>query len=234
MTTAGDRRAELISALAEVRRTIHDAATSAGRDPDSITLVAVTKTFPVSDAAILVDLGVSDLGESRDQEARAKAAQLPEPRWHFVGQLQTNKCRSVAGYASVVHAVDRAAVADALAAGVSRADRPPLRVLIQVSLDGDPARGGVPASEVLHLAEHIAGNPQLVLCGVMAIAPREAAPDAAFGALAETAARLRAEHPDADWISAGMSGDLVEAITNGATHVRVGSALLGRRAPVVG
>ncbi|MGI8882415.1 MAG: YggS family pyridoxal phosphate-dependent enzyme [Jatrophihabitans sp.] len=236
MTGPGDsaRRAELVAALAEVRRVIHDAATAVERDPRSVTLVAVTKTFPVADAAILAELGVLDLGESRDQEAKPKALELPEPRWHFVGRLQTNKCRSVAGYSSAVHTVDRAAVADALAAGVLRAERPPLRALIQVSLDGDPARGGTPASGVAALAEHIDAIPELMLSGVMAVAPRDSVPDEAFDALAAIAAKLRAEHPDASWISAGMSADLVPAIRNGATHVRVGSALLGRREPVVG
>lgn len=228
------RRAALVAALAEIRRAIHDAATAAGRDPRSVTLVAVTKTFPASDAAILVELGVLDLGESRDQEARPKALEVPEPRWHFVGRLQTNKCRSVASYASAVHTIDRVAVADALAAGVQRAERAPLRALIQVSIDGDPTRGGTPAAEVPAFAEHIAAIPELVLSGVMAVAPRDSVPDEAFDALAVVAAQLRADHPDATWISAGMSADLAAAIKNGATHVRVGTALLGRREPVVG
>jgi pyridoxal phosphate enzyme (YggS family) len=229
-----DRRAELASALDGLRKRIARAAEAAGRDPAEITLIAITKTFPVSDVAVLLELGVRDIGENRDKEARVKSAALPEARWHFVGRLQRNKCRSAAGYASVVHSVDRIELVDALAAGVTRAGRDPLDALVQISLDGDPARGGAYGPAVGQVADAIAGSPGLRLAGVMAVAPLGADPDGAFAILARQSEELRRNHPDADWISAGMSEDLESAIAHGATHLRVGSALLGRREPVLG
>jgi len=234
-----DRRAELVAGLAAVRGRLADASASTGRDPHTITLVAVTKGFPASDVASLATLGITDIGESRDQEARAKVAELADRpeltalTWHFVGRLQTNKCRSIARYASVVHSVDRIEVATALAAGAQRAERH-LDVFIQVSLDDDPTRGGVPAAELAPLADHVATQDALRLLGVMAVAPLGADPDIAFEQLAGIAARLRADHLEATAISAGMSADLESAIRHGATHLRVGSALLGRRTPTFG
>jgi hypothetical protein len=240
-----DRRAELVAGLAGVRGRLADASADVGRDPHAITLVAVTKGFPASDVASLATLGVTDIGENRDQEARAKVAELADRpdlseftaltalRWHFVGRLQTNKCRSIARYADVVHSVDRIEVATALAAGAQRAERH-LDVFIQVSLDDDPTRGGVPTAELALLADHVATQDALRLLGLMAVAPLGADPDEAFARLAGIAERLRADHPDATAISAGMSADLESAIRNGATHVRVGSALLGRRTPTFG
>jgi PLP dependent protein len=217
-----------------VRSRIATAAEAAGRPAGEITLIAVTKTFPASDAALLVELGVADLGESRDQEARVKTAEVPAARWHFVGRLQRNKCRSVARYAAAVHSVDRLELVSALADGVRRAERPALLALVQVSVDGDPERGGAVAPAVGEIAAAIADAAELELAGVMAVAPLGADPDAAFAAVREIAAGVRAGHPDATWISAGMSADLESAVAHGATHVRVGSALLGRRASIVG
>jgi PLP dependent protein len=234
------RSAEIAANLAEVRGRIAAACASAGRDPAEVTLVAVTKTFGVDDVRRLLALGVADVAENRDQEARSKVAALaadppPAPaRWHFVGRLQRNKCRSVAGYAAVVHAVDRVELVDALAAGARRANRAGLDVLIQVSLDGDPARGGVLPAGLPALAGAVAAAEPLRLLGVMAVAPQGADPDTAFAQLATVAAALRADHPEATAISAGMSGDLEAAIRRGATHVRIGTALLGGRAPAVG
>jgi len=235
-----DRQAELVARLAAVRGRLGDACAVVSRDPHSITFVAVTKGFPASDVASVATLGLTDIGESRDQEARAKIAELdastwplPELSWHFVGRLQTNKCRFVARYADVVHSVDRVEVATALAAGAQRAQRH-VDVFAQVSLDDDPSRGGVVAAELPPLAEHITGQESLRLLGVMAVAPLGADPDPAFERLAAIAARLRAEHPEAVAISAGMSADLESAVRYGATHVRVGSALLGRRTPTFG
>lgn len=238
----GERRAELVGGLAAVRTRLADACADAGRDPRSVTLVAVTKTYPAGDVVTLVELGVLDVGESRDQEAVAKVAAvrsaLPlgsiEPRWHFVGRLQSRKARSVASYATAVHSLDRAELVDRLSDGVARAGRPPLQVFIQVSLDGDPTRGGVLPAGVPALADAVAADPHLVLRGLMAVAPMGADPDAAFSRLADVSATLRAEHPDADAISAGMSGDLAAAVRHGSTHVRVGTALLGRRPPLFG
>jgi pyridoxal phosphate enzyme (YggS family) len=242
----GERQAELVSSLGALRSRIADACVAAGRDPHSVTLIAVTKTYPATDVAALAALGVADIGESRDQEAAAKVdavAELlrtapagvpPQLRWHFVGRLQARKARSVACYAAAVHSVDRTELVARLAAGVARAGRARLDVFVQVSLDGDPARGGVLGDHVVSLADDIAGRAELRLRGVMAVAPMGADPDAAFAELAVTAARLRAHHPQASAISAGMSADLEAAVAHGSTHVRVGSALLGRRSPVFG
>jgi pyridoxal phosphate enzyme (YggS family) len=206
-----------------------------------VLLVAVTKTYPATDVATLVRMGIEDVGESRDQEARAKVDEVAQliaggsaPRWHFVGRLQSRKCRSVASYAAAVHSLDRAELAVKLADGVEAAGRPPLEVFVQVSLDADPDRGGVPADGVAAVAAAIAEQAQLRLRGVMAVPPLGSDPDAAFARLAEVSQVMCAEHPGADAISAGMSDDLEAAIRHGSTHVRVGSALLGRRSPVFG
>jgi PLP dependent protein len=232
------RAAELVGSLGTVRARIADACEAAGRDPRSVTLIAVTKTYPASDVAALAQLGVLDVGESKDQEARAKVRELAGAvpvRWHLVGRLQTNKARSVVGYAFAVHSVDRPKLARALADAVAREQRAqPLEVFVQVSLDGDPDRGGVRADELDALADLVAAREQLVLRGVMAVAPMQVDPDRAFAQLAELAERVRRNHPGAHAISAGMSNDLEAAIEHGATHVRVGTALLGRRDPTFG
>jgi pyridoxal phosphate enzyme (YggS family) len=223
-----------------VEERIAAACSAAGRPRTSVTLVVVTKTFPAADVRRLAGLGVHDVGESRDQEAAAKAAELAALplRWHYVGRLQSNKARSVASYATVVHSVDRANLLGPLGSGAERAGRD-VRVLLQVSLDGDPARGGVPVPEgdggydaLLRLADQVAGAPALRLSGLMAVAPRDADPAAAFERLARVSARLRSAHPEAGWVSAGMSGDLEAAVAAGATHLRVGSAILGSRPPL--
>jgi PLP dependent protein len=227
-----DGRTEQIgSALARVRARIDAACAGAGRDPAELTLVAVTKTFPVEDGRRLLALGVPDLGEARDQEARVKARALPEARWHFVGRLQRNKARSVASYATLVHSLDRLELVEALAAGVRRAGRD-LDVLVQVSLDGDRTRGGAATADVESLADAAEATGLLRPAGVMAIAPLGTDPDAAFAELARVSERLRSHRPDAAVVSAGMSGDLEAAVRHGATHLRIGTALLGDRPPV--
>ncbi|SDZ07753.1 hypothetical protein SAMN05444365_105204 [Micromonospora pattaloongensis] len=236
------RRAELADNLAGVRARVADACAAAGRDPASVALIAVTKTYPASDVALLAGLGVTDVGENRDQEAAAKAAAVAAAgatvRWHFVGQLQRNKSRSVVGYADVVQSVDSVRLAAALAEAARRhrpASRPPLDVLVQVSIDGDPARGGAlpdaadPDRGLWPVAEAVAGTDALRLAGLMAVAPLGWPPESAFDRLAAIAARVRADFPGATLLSAGMSADLEAAIAHGATHVRVGSALLGMR-----
>ncbi len=202
-------------------------------------MVAVTKTYPADDVLHLAGLGVSDVGENRDQEAAPKAAVVraaaPHVRWHFVGQLQRNKCRSVVGYADVVHSVDNVRLAGVLGAAAERGRDRPLDVLVQVNLDGAPGRGGALADDtdpdrcLGRVAAEVARHGSLRLAGVMAVAPLDRPSEPAFARLAEIAARLRIDYPDAVAISAGMSGDLEAAIANGATHVRVGSALLGMR-----
>jgi hypothetical protein len=235
-TPVDERAAEIASALAGIRTRISDICAATARDPRSVTLVAVTKTHPLADVQTLLRLGVFDIGESRDQEARSKVAGLnaEAARWHFVGRLQRRKARSVASYAFAVHSVDRLELVAALADAVDLARRAPIEVFVQVSLDGDPARGGAAEPQVAPLAAAIAGRPELNLAGVMAVAPLGTDPDRAFGRLAEVAARVRRDHPAATAISAGMSEDLAAALRHGSTHVRVGSALLGRRGPVVG
>ena len=231
---AASRRAELVSNLAEVRERIDAACAAAGSDPSGLTLIAVTKTWPASDVRLLAGLGIKDVGENRDAEAAPKAAACLDLdlRWHFIGQLQTNKAGSVAQYADFVHSVDRARLVRALGTAARRADRT-LGCLIEVSLDGDPARGGALAAAVPALAEAVAEEKGLVLAGVMAIAPLAADPAAAFAGLAGSAAAVRAVSPAATMISAGMSGDLEAAVAAGATHLRIGTALLGVRGPLV-
>ncbi|WP_432871613.1 YggS family pyridoxal phosphate-dependent enzyme [Microbispora rosea] len=235
----GDRREDLAAALAEVERRIDDACRAAGRSRSEITLIAVTKTYPASDVRLLAELGVSHVGENRDQEAAAKAAECAGLglTWHFIGQLQTNKVRSVASYAHMVHSVDRPRLVDALGREAVRAGRE-VDCLIQVALDATPGeggagRGGAAPQEVPALAGLVAKTEGLRLRGVMAVAPLGEDPSAAFARLRAVAERVREEHPAADVISAGMSGDIPQAVANGATHLRVGTALLGRRKPFV-
>ncbi|HEY6595759.1 MAG TPA: YggS family pyridoxal phosphate-dependent enzyme [Asanoa sp.] len=235
------RRAELAANVAAVRGRIARACAAAGRAADEVTLVAVSKTFPASDVALLADLGVTDIGENRDQEAAAKVAAVAAEgiavRWHFVGRLQRNKARSVASYADVVESVDSVRLAEALAAGAERAGRR-LEVLVQVSLDADPGRGGALADpgdddrSLDRVAAAVAAAPALDLAGLMAIAPLDRSADAAFATLAGIAERFRVDHPTATVLSAGMSHDLESAVAHGTTQVRIGSALLGPRGPL--
>ncbi|RZS82907.1 hypothetical protein EV189_3304 [Motilibacter rhizosphaerae] len=226
------RPEELAARLEEVRTRIAAACAGAGREPGSVTLVAVTKTHPASDVRVLAGLGVGEVAENREQEARPKHAECADLglRWRFVGQLQTNKAAAVAGFADVVESVDRQRLVAALARAAERRGRA-LEVLLQVALDppGAPGRGGAAPEDVPALAEAVAGEPALVLGGLMAVAPRGADPAPAFAVLAGVHARLLREHPSARVLSAGMSGDLEQAVAAGATHVRIGSALLGNR-----
>ena len=232
-----NRTAELRASLAAVYERIGAACAAAARPPAAVRLVAVTKMFPASDVVALSELGVSDVGENRDQEAAPKAAacaaQGVSLTWHFVGQLQANKAASVVSYADVVHSVDRPGLVRALsrravAAGRAEAGRE-LRCLIQVSLDGQAGRGGAQPGDVPGLADAIAAADGLTLDGVMAVAPLGAPARPAFAQLADIADIIRSAHPAAREISAGMSGDLEEAIAEGATLVRIGTALLGGR-----
>ena len=232
--TGPGRREELALRLAEVRDRIAKACEAAGRDVSELTLIAVTKTKPASDVRLLRELGVRDIGENRDAEAAPKAAECADLdlTWHFVGQLQTNKCASVARYASVVHSVDRPRLISALGKAARRAGRV-IECLVEVSLDGDPARGGAVPDQVPALAEALAAEEGLVLGGVMAIAPLSMPPADAFARLLVSAAAVREVRPGATVVSAGMSGDLEAAVEAGATHLRIGTALLGDRGPRV-
>lgn len=247
--TETERTAELEQNLAALRERIAAACAAAGRAPDEVTLVAVTKFFPAQDVLRLIELGQREFGENRDQEASAKAAQVadslrlhslltfphPEPirpTWHFIGQLQTNKVRSVVSYADVIHSVDRLKLVAALDEAAVHAGRTPT-CLVQVNLDPDAAgRGGAEPGEVGRIADAVAQARALRLGGLMAVAPLGADPGAAFERLAEIADKVRGAHAEAVSLSAGMSGDLEAAVAAGATHVRVGSALLGRRPPL--
>ena len=227
-----DRAAELAGRLETVRARIGAACNAVGRDGGEVTLIAVTKTYPASDIALLTGLGVCDIGENRDQEAAPKAAEcavlgLPVT-WHFVGQLQTNKAASVVSYASVIHSVDRLRLVRALGSRARAAGRT-VTCLVQVSLDGDPDRGGAPVPQVASVADAIAGEDGLLLGGLMAVAPLGMEAAFAFGELKRISDVVRSSHPAAVMISAGMSDDLEQAIEAGATHVRVGTALLGGR-----
>jgi pyridoxal phosphate enzyme (YggS family) len=219
-----------------VRTRIADACAAAGRDRGEITLVAVTKTYPATDVLHLAALGLRDIGENRDQEAAPKAAEVAASdasvRWHFIGQLQRNKARSVVRYAHLVHSVDRPELVTALARAREAVPGPPLGVLLQVGLEDVPGRGGVRPDELMSLAAAVAAQPALDLRGVMAVAPLDAPAEPAFARLAGLAGRLRDAYPSATVISAGMSGDLETAVGHGATHLRIGSALLGNRAPL--
>ena len=226
------RTEELAERLRVVRARIDAACARAGRSADEVTLVVVTKAFPASDVRLLASLGVRDVGENRDQEASRKVRECADVDvvWHFVGQLQSNKARSVARYADVVHSVDRVRLADALSRAATSAGRS-VTALVQVSLDDGPGRGGSRPGDVAAVADRVASAPGLVLGGVMGVAPLGADPRPAFARLARVSDALRATHPDATWVSAGMSADLEAALEHGATHVRVGSAILGERPP---
>lgn len=225
-----NRQEELAANVAAVRARIADVCASVGRDPGEVTIVAVTKTWPASDVSLLAELGITDVGENRDQEAEPKARACAHLglRWHFVGQLQTNKCRSVASYADVVHSLDRSRLVGVLGREARRAGRT-IRCLVQVDLDERAGRGGVAPDAVNRLAGEVASTDGLALDGVMAMAPLEGDPEPAFARLAGVVERLRSEHPHARTVSAGMSGDLEPALAHGGTHVRVGTALLGAR-----
>lgn len=238
---ADPRTTELAGRLAVVRRRIAAAASAAGRRDSLPSLIVVTKFHPAADIRRLAALGVTDVGENRDQEAAAKAAELSDCdlNWHFVGQLQTKKSKSVVKYATAVHSVDRPQLVDALdramAAEMAASGRLPLECFIQVSLEGDAGahRGGAAPDDVPGLAERIAGTSGLRLAGVMAVAPLGAPPGPAFEKLSRISADLVDSHPEARGISAGMSQDLEAAVQFGATHLRIGSDILGTR-PAVG
>lgn len=226
------RRDEIATGLDAVRRRIAEAAHAAGRDADEVTLVAVTKFFPASDVRLLAELGVTDVGENRHPEAgdkRAECDDLPL-RWHFIGGLQSNKAAVVGSYADVVESVDRVKLVHALDRG-AHARSHPVDVLLQVSLDppGREGRAGADAADLPALADAVDAAGMLTLRGLMAIAPLGEDPRAAFARLAAIRADFVAAHPDATWLSAGMSNDLEAGVEAGATHVRVGSAILGAR-----
>ncbi len=217
---------DLASRLASVREGIADAAAEAGRDPAGITTIVVTKFQPVSLIAQLAELGVTDVGENRHQEAQAKAAELAHLglRWHFVGQLQSKKARQVRAYASVIHSVDRVGLVDAL-----RSEEASVDCFVQVNLTDDPGRGGAQPEHLEPLVEHVLDTPGLRLLGLMAVAPLGEPPRAAFARVRTLSERVQRLAPGAGALSMGMSHDYREAILEGATHLRIGTAITGNR-----
>jgi pyridoxal phosphate enzyme (YggS family) len=230
-----ERRQEIAANLSAVQRRIDDACRKSGRDPGEVTLVVVTKFFPVSDIRLLVDLGVHDIGENRHQEAATKAAECEDldVRWHFIGGLQSNKAAAVARYADVVESVDRLKLVRRLNEGAHERSHP-VDCLLQVSLDppGAEGRAGADPAELAGLASAVHQAGMLQLRGLMAVAPLGEDPAPAFDRLASIRSEFVAGHPDATWLSAGMSADLEHAVRAGATHVRIGSAVLGSRPEV--
>jgi PLP dependent protein len=228
------RRDEIEAGLGRVRERMAAACADADRSPDEVRLVVVTKFFPVSDVRILAELGVTDVGENRHQEAEAKAAECADLdlTWHFIGGLQSNKAAAVATYAGVVESVDRRKLVGPLSRGAHQRSHP-VDVLLQVSLDPPDREGrsGADPGDLADLAAAVDEAGMLELRGLMAVAPLGEDPVAVFARLAEVREQFLAHHPGATWLSAGMSADLEHAIRAGATHVRVGSAVLGSRPP---
>lgn len=217
-----NRAAEIRSNLIATHDRIARACDSAGRSSDDITLIAVTKTFPIEDIRILVDLGVRHVGESKEQEGHGKAEQLADSAltWHFIGQIQRNKAKKIAQWAHVIHSLDRHELIPLLGQR---------QVMLQINLDPtQQGRGGVEPAALMDLAAEVAAS-ELDLKGVMAVAPLGVDPAAAFADLAALSHGLVRRYPGAGSISAGMSGDLEAAIAHGATHVRLGSSILGSR-----
>jgi pyridoxal phosphate enzyme (YggS family) len=220
---------------AEVSQGVADAALASGRSLDDITTIVVTKFHPAQLVRDLYGLGVRNVGENRHQEAQAKAAELADLdlTWHFIGQLQTNKARSARAYAHVVHSVDRPNLVTALAAAAEPGPVAVLDCFVQLNLTQDPDRGGVQPAHLIELAEKVAAEPSLNLMGAMAVTPLDEEPRVAFARVRAASDRLQTVLPTAHYISAGMSHDYAAAISEGATHLRIGSAITGER-PVAG
>lgn len=222
---------EISGNLEKVKEQIKLAAASANRLSEEITLVAVTKTFPVSDIEILYSLGIRDFGENRDQEASAKVGLLPKDvRWHFQGQIQSNKLKSITSWASFIHSVDQLRYAQMISDYSAGNEKP---IFMQVSLDKPPqSRSGVNPSELLELAGAISELPGIRLEGLMAVAPVNSPAEQAFAELEDIRSDFLSTFPDAKSLSIGMSGDYQIAIKYGATHIRIGSSILGIRSPI--
>lgn len=225
-----ERISELRENLAQVKQKIALACSKSARDPSEITLIAVTKTFPAADVELLAEIGVCDVGENKDQEAKLKSEQVnSQVDWHFIGQLQTNKVKSVIRYASFIHSVDRINLAVEISKQCEASDKD-IKVLIQVELAADDqTRGGVAPAELFELAQRIQGLPKLQLVGLMAVAPLKQSAVDAFQRLIEIRTGFLADFPAARLLSIGMSDDFETAIQFGATHLRIGSLLLGGR-----
>ena len=231
-----DRLAGIKDNLETLQSRIDNACQEAKRNSTEITLIAVTKTYPADDVDLLKQLGIDDVGENRDQEAALKRTQVQADfNWHFIGQLQSNKAKSVVSYAHLIHSVDRSSLAKEIQKSAQGVDKKQA-VLIQLDLDQsgpDPTRGGLWPTELMALAQQITDSSHLELKGLMSVAPLEENPEIAFARLAVIRAEFLKTYPQASILSAGMSDDLEAAILHGATHLRIGSALLGER-PKIG
>jgi pyridoxal phosphate enzyme (YggS family) len=225
-----DRQTELSRSLADVRARILDATAKASRRSGEVTLVAVTKTYPISDVEILHQLGVTDFGENRSAEGLEKSA-IVSAHWHFQGQIQSNKIAAISSWAHTVHSLDDLSHVAKFDRAVGEIPGKRLNIFIQISLDGDTSRAGVRGDDLLALGQGISSTKNLDLIGLMVVPPVQAEPVKAFSEVAELAQHFRQEFPSAQSLSAGMSGDYEIAIAHGATHIRVGSQILGPRAP---
>lgn len=212
-----NRRDEIAENLAAIKEEI----------PNNVKLIVVTKTFPISDLHILKELGVADFGENRDQEGSQKAKEI-SATWHFQGQLQSNKLKSICNWADVIHSLDSLRYVDL----IKKASSKKLSIFIQVSLEEATGRGGAAPSELSEIADAVLACTNLELLGLMAVAPLGIEADQAFEKLAAIHQDFKKHYPESPYLSAGMSGDYKSAIAHGATHIRVGSSILGYRAPV--
>lgn len=219
------RKDEIAQNLQEVKERIQSAANSVNRDPNEIQLIVVTKTFPISDIEILCDLGELNFGENRDQEAGPKAQTIPAT-WHFQGQIQSNKIKSICEWADVIHSISSEKEILKFAQSARKH-----QVFLQVSLDGQLGRGGASPADLAQLADLVNESNNLELLGLMAVAPLGVEPMKAFADLAQINQGFAGQFPNSKFLSAGMSGDFEAAIKNGATHIRVGSSILGSRSP---
>jgi pyridoxal phosphate enzyme (YggS family) len=224
-----DRKAELSRSLADVQGRILEATSRASRKSEEVTLIAVTKTYPVSDVEILHQLGVTNFGENRSAEGLEKSSLVPA-QWHFQGQIQSNKIAAISSWAQIVHSLDDLSHVAKFDRAVGEIPGKRLKIFIQISLDGDSTRAGVRGDELLALGQALSSSSHLDLVGLMVVPPVQAEPEKAFSEVAELAERFRQEFPMAQSLSAGMSGDYEIAIAYGATHIRVGSQILGPRA----
>ena len=223
------RKAELSHSLADVQARVLKATTQASRKSEEITLIAVTKTYPVSDVVILKELGVTDFGENRSAEGLEKSALVPA-QWHYQGQIQSNKIAAISSWAQTVHSLDDLSHVPKFERAIGEISGKRLDIFIQLSLDGDSSRAGVRGVELMALGQALVSSQHLNLIGLMVVPPVEAEPEKAFAEVAEIAQRFRRDFPMAQSLSAGMSADYEIAIAHGATHIRVGSQILGPRA----
>ena len=219
------RKDEIAQNLQEVKERIKSAANSVNRDPAEIQLIVVTKTFPISDIEILRELGETNFGENRDQEAGPKAEMI-SATWHFQGQIQSNKIKSICQWADVIHSIS----SEKEILKFAQSERKH-QLFLQVSLDGQAGRGGASPAELAQLADLVNESNNLELLGLMAVAPLGVEPEKAFADLAQINQGFQSQFPNSKYLSAGMSGDFEAAIKFGATHIRVGSSILGSRSP---